>query len=187
MWFMTELYLFLVGLVQHEQVHMYELACAAKAPKFSWIGFSYMFGFILIFLSFIYNLWFYYSDLLLLSNTFQLVKVCFPNPVATIRLKEIRKYWNEFRREEDKSIISWEGLLKADLRHFSMTKCQPGYWSPLANHIPAIVSVSPPPPLPLPQALKYLTSLLTQTKSPDDSNMLHVFRFQNILQTRLNS
>ena len=179
MWFMTELYLFLVGLVQHEQVHMYELACAAKAPKFSWIGFSYMFGFILIFLSFIYNLWFYYSDLLLLSNTFQLVKVCFPNPVATIRLKEIKKYWNENRREEGKSIISWEGLLKGGLRHFSMTKCQPGYWSPPSKPHPSNCFCPP-------QALKYLMSLLTQTKSPNDSNMLHVFRFQNILQARLN-
>ena len=52
---MTELYLVL-EFVQHKQVHVYELPCATKTPKLSWIAFSSMFGLSLIFLSFIYNL-----------------------------------------------------------------------------------------------------------------------------------
>ena len=51
----------------------------------------------------------------------------------------------------------------------------------------------PPPPPTTPQALKNLTSPPRQTKSPDNSNVLHMFNkkhlhwFQSSLQTRLNS
>ena len=62
--------------------------------------------------------------------------------------------------------------------------CQPGYWSPIENHNPAIFSVL--------QALKNLISLPRQTKSLANSNVLHMFNsnpywFQNSPETHLNS
>ena len=56
---------------------MYELACTTKAPKLNLIAFIFLTLLYLLFLSFIYNLSFCYSDLLLFNNTFQLVKVSF--------------------------------------------------------------------------------------------------------------
>ena len=42
--------------VQHDQVHVYELACATKTQNLTWVAFCYMFGLSLICWSFIYNL-----------------------------------------------------------------------------------------------------------------------------------
>ena len=54
-----------------------------------------------------------------------------------------------------------------------------GPYPPLANHNPVIFSV--------PQALKNFVIPPRQTKSPDNSNILHLYWFTNSLQTRLNS
>ena len=72
--------------VQHEKVHVYELAIATKNPKYTWIAFSYTFGITLIF--YLSNLY-CYSNLILFSNTFQLGKVNFSNLAAKMILSVI--------------------------------------------------------------------------------------------------
>ena len=56
---------------------MYELACATKAPKLNRIAFICLVLLYILFLSFIFNLQFYYSNLLFFNNRFPLVKCSF--------------------------------------------------------------------------------------------------------------
>ena len=154
--------------MQHEQVHVYELACATKAPKLRWIGFSYILGFTLVFVSFIYNLWFYYRDLLLFNNTVQLVKVCFSNPAATNKIERDKKV---LKRIQEGRRLKYHFLGRITERRpsafFHDVVSYLGTDPPLANHSPAIVSVPP------------ATEILNESPHADEKSwwFQHVARF----------